>query len=608
MGLLGILSLIQIGFLPGILISLSIPHLDRQDRFLLALPLSCVVNYFLVLSLTLIGLYNQFALLAILAIEATLLALFLHRRKTTLKPEAQPLLDLEPLFPRDGSKFGTVRILFVAMALAYIFQTWKQVGTVFTDGDVVQLWNRWAIDWFNGVFPRQTQFYPQLLPALYSMTYQFIGTTQVQFFAKMVPAFFPLMALAIFIRLANLLKEDAPAILLAAVFLVITFMRMMGSGFPFNGYADFPLAYFSLVVCYGFCLLHRRAQQFGAPLKDSLLFWCAALAGGMVLVKHSGGYLALLFPVAWYYYIGRQENTRAAALKLATLCALIFIIVGHWYIYKLTQIVQGTDASNLVQYGQAIDLLARADLPWHAKLIRGVEMISRKISWAWLLLFGFGITHILGRALALWIFLPFFTLWALFASYDYRNLSLALPALSVILALGTVKIYALATKNHRAARFLKPATYLVLASIMVAASVKYTSTEISEKLVQDSLYAQRKIQSPELNELLYAHFRYRPEPGKVATNYYALGFLPGIEDRYVKTGCSALETAYHDLAVRYILISVSHWCPQTVLDKLEAASRTGIYKKLFAYREHVFYEITVPDRESLPESAKKLVQ
>ncbi len=598
MALLGLLALIQVGFLPGILISLSIPRLERQDRFLLALPLSCVVNYFLVVGLTFTGFYTQTVVLWIAALEAALLAAILHRRRRAPESGVRPLLDLEPVFPRDGSKLGAIRILFVVTVLAWVFQTLRQIGTVFIDGDVVQLWNVWAVQWFNGEFPSHTNHYPQLLPALYSMTYKFMDNPEVQFFAKFFAAFFPLMALAVYLRLAALMKEYAPAILLAAVFLVIIFTRTMGSGFAFNGYTDFPLAYFSLILCYVFCLLFRRAQEPGTPLRDPLLLWGAVLAGGTILLKHSGGYLAVLLPCAWYYYIGRREtNIRAVMLRLVLVFAIVFVVPAHWYIYKQAQIAVGTDSSNLAYLAQIVDL------PWYAKLIRGVEMISRKISWIWVVLFGFGVTHALGRALALWIFVPFFMLWALFVSYDYRNLSLALPALSVILALGALKIHVLITTSQRMSRYVRPAAYLVLGAIAIAIAVKLTSREISEKLVEDSLRARRLIGIPEVNDRLYAHFRYRPEPGKVASTYFVIGYLPGIEDRYLKADCDGLEAAVQDPTVRYLM--VSDWCPQGIRDSIAAGVTAGKYREIFSLREQAFHEISLSGRKLPPDADRK---
>ena len=67
----------------------------------------------------------------------------------------------------------------------------SKIGSVFTIWDSVVSWNHWAVEWFSNSHPLDTKRYAQLIPSNFSVTYSFMQTDKIQFFAI---GFMPLFA------------------------------------------------------------------------------------------------------------------------------------------------------------------------------------------------------------------------------------------------------------------------------------------------------------------------------------------------------------------------------------------------------------------------------
>lgn len=570
MGLLGILSLLQIGVIPGVLITAQIRSLSPQDRTLLILPLSCITNYFLVIILTIFGLYNQTTLIAILIVEVAALLFFAKRNWL----QGNYALDLSVLVDHERKQNPVIRWLVIALLFFFTILTFKQIGTVFTDGDVVVSWNKWAIDWFHGISPRNTYHYPQLIPALYSLNYQFMGSVEVELFAKLIPALFPLMLMLTFLRMASLYNQKSSLYLLVLILFWFAFSRMMGSQSAFNGYADLPLAYFVLVAIYIFNLARMAPDTAETESNAVLLVLCAVVIAGGAITKHSALFLAAVMPLAWYFHFRHKTTLRQIVIAYL----VMLVVAGHWFIYKQIQIYSGADSSNLQYLSEIVAL------PWYEKLWHGVVMVSSKISWMWIPIFIAGLLTPLGRAHAVWIFIPFFLLWAIFASYDYRNLILALPSLAFILASGMNELHGHFNKTRTRSRIYSSFSRVVMLLLLSVLIYMLGTPKISNDLITLQKISKRATGVPEFNEQLYAFFLVNPEPSKIASTYYALSFLPGLKDRDLPASCSDLERLADNHTVRYLIVEAH--CPEEVSDRL--ASK---YKKRLEGRDLIFYEV-----------------
>ena len=87
MALLGILSILQITFLPGFILTWVYPVGRPLTRIILSFALSLVFNYQFVLLLTILGLYSRTSVLILFVLE--ILALILIYTKKIIFPGYQ---------------------------------------------------------------------------------------------------------------------------------------------------------------------------------------------------------------------------------------------------------------------------------------------------------------------------------------------------------------------------------------------------------------------------------------------------------------------------------------------------------------------------------------
>lgn len=458
---LGVISVIQALVLPGLVISYFDRNLRWFDRLLLAVPLSLLFNYFEVLVLVLCDAYHRPLLILTVIVEVACLILLLAIKARQAQPE--PIADGDSLATAHWHQTLNGRTIFVGgmlicVSLPFIYAAWKQVGTVFNIGDAVLSWNRWAMMWYQGEFPHATlrypsgsQTYPQGIPILYSLTYQFIGDERVQLFAKAVAIAFPLFAFATFIRSAFLFKEFRETLLLGVAVLILLLSHgygALGLHFVFGGYADSPMAYFGVFAIYVFLLLVQRKLPGTNILKEPIFYIAIVAISASALVKQTGVLLTAIFLLASYFMLVKNETGVFREKKVRWSLLGILIITSHWYLFKAFQINTGTEASLLSLYNAIIpgSFLMRP--------VNAVALLFSEIGWMWLPALIFGLLHPRSRTLAYWAILPIFTFWAFFASWDLRALFLAFPWIAIVLAAGCLRLYEAAISSKAVYKYL----------------------------------------------------------------------------------------------------------------------------------------------------------
>lgn len=588
MALLGILSLIQVLFLPGYLLLNKVHSLPRTDKLLLSVPISAVANYFLVLALTMLGLFTQQVIVGIFALEMGVLLVL------QFAPPQQSITRHVPAPMQSGFVPDFTNILFTLLFLIIATKSLNQFGTVFTWGDAVHSWNPWGISWFNGTVPVGIAWYPQLLPSLYAVTYQFLGDSRIEFFAKLVVSIHPPLVLAIFARMAILLPAKRKTILWSGMLLFMLVRRLWGVDDFLNGYADFPLILFCVSLAYLFVLLWREnSPEINTEHPSRLIYLLAAIAIGAGLTKQSGVYLGMWVPVFYLYFTSDGQTYSGRQLKRAILLgAWIVLGYAHWYLFQYWRISSGVDTSNLKYLSGIIAM------PWYASIAYGFKILTYKLSWLWVVLTLAALLHRQVRYLALWVFLPYFLLWAAFVPYDFRNLGPVFPLFALILATGWGQLASLLMRipgwdNHRSLiqRGLIIAVLTVLAFVL-------SNAKFNPELLRLSDLAKRQIGEPEINLRLYQYFEDHPSSFLIATPYAEMGKLPGMGSRYAGFSCGhvlgspllTVEPVYAELdnpEIHFVLLM--NWCDTRVLDHF--ASHPDIYQKQFQSGEAVFYKI-----------------
>ncbi|QFY41992.1 hypothetical protein F6R98_04555 [Candidatus Methylospira mobilis] len=420
MVMLGLLSLIQMFFLPGWLIaSVGLGWLPRIDQALLVAPLSIVTSYCLIASLTLTGIYTQETVLALFVFEALLVLSLMHDERNT--EGAGEWMSIRDLIPDYASG------LLMLLALASGMLIFLQMKTAFAGEEFLMFWDRWAEDWYHGHLPHATGYYPQMLPALLSLNYLFMGSTDEKLFACLLPLCWVILTSLIWSRMAVLLPAYKREIRWGFVLLIALAAFTENLACAYSGFSGYLVIYLVSVVGYALVLSGTTSGR-----KHIWLFKLTTfIAAGAAVTQISGIYPALTLPLVWFIQTGRKCQCHLLCRKLCIKAfTLITLIAGSWYLYK---------------YGQSIVLGNTVALTWvqvpqpyifSLRLFHHTPLITLKSWIAPLLLVTLSLLSPLGRLLLGWS-LPLGLAIGLMARYThYGDISALLPAMAIAGALG----------------------------------------------------------------------------------------------------------------------------------------------------------------------------
>src|SRR5262249_43164037 len=156
--------------------------------------ISLIFNFSFVWLMTSIELYTPPSVYALLAAEALAGLWILKKRRFALGFQ----VDFAELSREwvENFRLKDVRgcLLFglaIATVLGFACVIYVNFGSVFILWDDTLSWDRWAGQWASNRFPVSAGYYPQLMPANWSITYQIIRNTDVKMFAKAVMPMFP---------------------------------------------------------------------------------------------------------------------------------------------------------------------------------------------------------------------------------------------------------------------------------------------------------------------------------------------------------------------------------------------------------------------------------
>ena len=222
MFILGMLSVFQITFLPGMLIYKAFKiQKEIINSLVFTFGLSLIANYCGVFLLTALGLYTLTVVYIVFIIEIALV-LWLYRETllsslgnlgiTVVKRITSYFSNFEIKNPKNNQKQAVVNLLmggifvfFIIMAFSSLWWIlkfwWNNLGSVFTMWDPVVQWNQWTTAWFQNKIPLGTHLYPQLMPMNFSIPYIFLGSSQLQLFTT---GFMPLFSIYILLIMLDL--------------------------------------------------------------------------------------------------------------------------------------------------------------------------------------------------------------------------------------------------------------------------------------------------------------------------------------------------------------------------------------------------------------------
>ncbi len=532
--LLGILSVLQAVFLPGYL-ALRLSRAStgsRIETWVVSFALSLLINYLWVFVLTLLGLYGRASVFVLVAFEVVALGNLLTKslRKSGF---GKFTITVPDLHQRDRLRTSIVVIASLTLLFALLVSLKSGLRfRVFDSWDAIVSWNTWAYSWFVGEMPRPVSVYPQLWPANWSMMYHIAGSPELQLFPLSTVPLFALAILSMFFDLALRRRrvEYLGAMLFCSVGLLVP------SGSMFEGYVDLPLAFMAMAAFYTLELRDSRCPAHWRQLALPLLIACAA-----AVTKFNGLYvlavvlvLGLIGHLAQRHRLSSKDWGKSAGLVLSTVAA----VPGSWFLLKALDFAAGRDASNRFYLNQAVEVAAGSN-SIQGRLLHAVSLFPG--SWV---TFGAIVLIVLiavrvprARWVALGVLVPYTILWAMFLSYDLRNLVMMIPVIAYVAAMGLGGLLEsglhadmeLKVREFRGS--ISPRLFRALFLLAAVAAVVLLITYPTSKVIELELQKQRLIGNPQLNDVLYSVTSQEPNmSGDVLTDYGHLQYLPEFRD------------------------------------------------------------------------------
>lgn len=453
-----LLSVFQICFIPGFIIYVFLNRHSNDSKVLLipvfSFALSLIINYIFVSSLAYFNSYTRLALIILLLIEFIVLALLFVSRKINIRScnikmiLAETWQDINSLYNRRKSKYGFLEfVFFIFSVLLLIFLLAifiNNAGKIFNACDAVVSWNRWAVDFYNNRIPSGTWHYPQLIPANWSIAYVLSGYP-LQFIPRgMMPIFLILMVYS-FIILG--IKQRSIIYFLSSIFLYQTLMRFYWT----DGYVDVPVAFFSILIY--ICLILTKEESSENDKKKYIIL-SFLIACGSAVTKQAGIFLIMVYPILLLIFTRHNfEWTFRRIVKFCCFClGMIIIIVVPFYLHAETAIRRGLESSEINFLTNGI--YNGASYP--ERFIGACRLFTTAFSSKLLFLIGLflfvlSLADKTSRILNLSIVIPYFFIWAMFFSYDLRNLAIMFP----YFCLGTGVGFDIILKKTKIAAYIK---------------------------------------------------------------------------------------------------------------------------------------------------------
>ncbi|NIM11945.1 MAG: hypothetical protein GTO45_07505 [Candidatus Aminicenantes bacterium] len=535
MYLLGLLSIMQMVFIPGfIVLKFFRFHLESKIQTLVySFGLSLLINYLLVYVLTVAKIYKPAAIYTIFLIEILLLVYYLKKStQFRINFAVKDPADQFSSFLKSNSVYYNILLLvsfiFIILYFSYFFSSF---GSVFTKWDAMVSWNRWATSWAANQLPTLTFRYPQLIPANWSITYVMIQNANVQLFAKSIMSLFPIATLFLFMDLALRKKDLTYLVALIAYGSIIR--AIFTPGLIVDGYVDIAITFFAFLAFY-VCYSNEVSEK---NILLGIIFACAS-----AVTKQAGIYI-LAVMIAWSLWT-LFKNRKNLSLKkisriIVSMTVIVIAIFLSWYIYISILIDKKIEVSEKGGISFAMNSV-HGDRNLGQRLIYSFERLVQEGDFNTGLVFGlllfflaFSLFHKKSRKITLLIVIPFTLIWGFFFSYDNRNLALAFPFIALSCAYGLMVFFdklIVKTRHQRQYKF----SLLYLSVLIVSVTVFLNFTIYSKKNLTQNQHEQKtQIGVPQLNKFLYNYEATHGFKGKIFSAYQYLAVLPELKHLYV---------------------------------------------------------------------------
>ena len=597
----GLFALLYCTVIPGLaVLAISPVGATAMATVPMALGLSLVINHLVAGSLLLTGWYlPSVTLPLVLCVSIATACLIIHRlRRSPAGLEVK--LKAEAATASPPSLYTQLAIGLLLAVGAYHFQRAVfDFGNVFSIWDAVVSWNRWAVDWSQGIFPRGTYDYPQLLPSIWSLIYQLIGTTDIQVFAKATVAWLPVAAILVYAGIWQ--EERTSASVVGAI--AFTLLLRQFKEIAIGGYVEFPTAILAFIGYFAGWLATRRDGREA----HWLAIVGAAIAAGAGVCKQGGLYYAFFYPLFFFLLAPDRRQARAIALQ-----ALILILAIIGFSYGL-RIIAGPPRPP-GQYGSIASTLMFGSIHGQAtalqKAMKGLTQLSiwltPRLLVPLVILWLFAFRNRLGRILLLGVVLPPLVIYVLFFGYDVRNAWFCAPFIAWAAGIGFHEMATTWLKPHadqlmagRAARnfwslSMRPRGFAFGRAVMLCAAVAVVIATAAilraRGLPTEAFFRDNDIRMrvgmgyKHLNAELLPLVAKEKVHGKIVTNYSILEYIPGMENLYAGVSdpntFKGLEQDIEKAQGEYVLdIMASHGTTAAEVSRLLAEGKLTLVRE-----------------------------
>lgn len=276
------------------------------------------------------------------------------------------------------------RLIYAAIgigALLIALESASGVGQVFSAWDAVVSWNRWAMELSQNRYNPMNAAYPVLLPGVWSLTYEALGTTEIWYFAR---ATLPLLALGVFALIAHVGVRRG---LVGYLALFVPAYFAFFSKVPlYSGYMDQPSAILGMAAM----ILVFLALSTANKSERNEYLWLAVIGAALaVLTKQHAIFaaFAVCSVVGIHMLLRRLSLLHTAGLALVFLAPVATFLViylaeqdslwGNLATLNQTTVAATAGRSEIIVALQRIG----GELPWPVWLLIAVGLASNLAGW-----------------------------------------------------------------------------------------------------------------------------------------------------------------------------------------------------------------------------------
>lgn len=528
----GFISLLQCWFLPGLTFLIFIKRIKFSEIILLSLPLSLVINYLLVLILSLLNIYTRKFILLIILLE--IIIVFYKFYKINFYKKSKIFINYFVSFNKlkYNLNLSILDFFIIILFILYFFLALVNIGEVVHPSDPLIMWNEWALQWFRGNIPMGSGDYPQSIPISLSIIYLLIQSTEVEFFSRIFFLIYPLWVFFIFIQSTYLLKKYEVEIKLSLIFFSLFNFYIFRHYAMYIGYVDPVLIVFSGISA--FILLKLVKEKLYEFNYIFIIFF--VIISGSGIVKQTG--LSISFVSPFLFFIFLKENFQKKFIYSFISFLITLLIVSPWYLYKLYYyFILNLDQSNIPY------LLNQVSGTLLSKIFRGVYYL---FNWTFpfiLLLIIYALKNRYLLIIFISFIFPVFLIWSIFFGIDNRNFAVAIPILSLFLGFGYFNFI----KNLNKFFLFNSHFKLILLSILLIISIFFINILRSNNiLIAKSIEKKMLRGNSKINSILYHYIRVNNVVENIYYNDQDFYKLPKIENQLILENCEAIMKRVKD--------------------------------------------------------------